>query len=232
MKLCKETKKDLLDLAREKDIYLEGNILKVIDLDNEDVEFIDYVKEATSRDKSVRKKRLEITKHIQIQYNELTKVNSENEKLMSDLKISLKETESDKKQIEEKNKELTDWKEENERISIELKNALDDAENAKKEAIKAKDVAENDLDILQKKTQFELTNRIVKVALSVIIGVGIMVTAVLIFSMFNPNPQFQTNLIASTWTNLVSILVTNCFSIVGTILGVKYAKNDSNVIKK
>ena len=32
-----------------------------------------------------------------------------------------------------------------------------------------------------------------------------------------------TQLIASTWSNIIGILLTNAFSIIGTIMGVKYA---------
>jgi hypothetical protein len=33
----------------------------------------------------------------------------------------------------------------------------------------------------------------------------------------------ETQIIGSTWSNLLGILLTNAFSIVGTIMGVKYA---------
>jgi len=36
----------------------------------------------------------------------------------------------------------------------------------------------------------------------------------------------ETQIIGSTWSNMFGILLTNAFSIVGTIMGVKYA-NDS-----
>ena len=86
------------------------------------------------------------------------------------------------------------------------------AENAKNEA-------ENNLDLIQKKTQFELINNIVKVALYVIIGVGGITTGIYVYSM---SIGMDTDIIGSTWSNMFGILLTNSFSIVGTILGVKY----------
>ena len=40
----------------------------------------------------------------------------------------------------------------------------------------------------------------------------------------------EVQMIGSTWSNMFGILLTNAFSIVGTIMGVKYAseKKDSN----
>ncbi len=90
----------------------------------------------------------------------------------------------------------------------------------KAEAENAKIVAENDLDLIQKKTQFELIGSIVKVALWVILGVGFVVTGMYLFAIFMDK---DTQVIGSTWSNIVGILLTNAFSIVGTIMGVKYA---------
>ena len=36
----------------------------------------------------------------------------------------------------------------------------------------------------------------------------------------------DTQIIGSTWSNMFGILLTNAFSIVGTIMGVKYANKD------
>ena len=77
---------------------------------------------------------------------------------MQELQISLADMETSKEQIECQNKELLEWKEENEKMDIELREALRIAETAKL-------AAESDLDLMQKKTQFELINNIVKVAL-------------------------------------------------------------------
>jgi hydrogenase maturation factor len=91
---------------------------------------------------------------------------------------------------------------------------------AKQEAEQAKNVALTDLDVMQKKTQFELINTIVKVALYVIIGVGLTTTALYTVALFTDQ---DTQIIGSTWSNMFGILLTNAFSIVGTIMGVKYA---------
>lgn len=212
MRVGKVTKEELLNLYKTKNICLEGNILKLIDPED-DIEFTEYLKVCSDRDKDNRRKRLEITKRIQTQNTELTKAQEQNQKLMDDLQISLAEMETSKEQIECQNKELLEWKEENERIDAELRDALTKAEGAKL-------AAENDLDLMQKKTQFELINSIVKVALYIILGVGIITTGLYVFAM---TMGFDTTILSSAWSNMFGILLTNSFSIVGTIMGVKYA---------
>ena len=207
-------KKDLIELCDERNICLEGNILKVIDAED-DLEFENYIKKAIDKDKNNRRRRLEITKQIQIKNDNLLKSQAENEKLMNDLKETLKNIEDSKYQIEQQNVELLKWREENERISDELQNALINAEYAKS-------VAESDLDLLQKKTQFQLIGKIVKIALAVIIGTGLSVTLLYIAALYTGK---DTQVIGSTWSNIVSILLTNAFSIIGTIMGVKYASD-------
>lgn len=78
------------------------------------------------------------------------------------------------KQIQAQNRDLMSAQEENVSLMDELRDALKKAEDAK-------NLAENDLDLLQKKTQFELIGSIIRVALWVIIGVGV-VTSLLYFS--------------------------------------------------
>jgi hypothetical protein len=78
----------------------------------------------------------------------------------------------------------------------------------------------NDLDMMQKRTQFELINLIVKISLIIIIGVGITTTIIYMVAMFT---EKDTQIIGSTWSNMFGILLTNAFSIIGTIMGVKYA---------
>lgn len=208
----KVTKEQLLNLYKTKNICLEGNILKLIDPED-DIEFKEYLKVCSDRDKESRRKRLEITKRIQTQNTELTNAQEQNQKLMDELQASLAEMETSKKQIECQNKELLEWKEENEKMDEELREALRVAENAKM-------AAENDLDLMQKKTQFELINNIVKVALYIILGVGIVTTGLYVFAM---TMGFDTTILSSAWSNMFGILLTNSFSIVGTIMGVKYA---------
>jgi predicted RNase H-like nuclease (RuvC/YqgF family) len=212
VKIDKNTKSQLIELQRSKNISLEGNILKLID-SSDDPEFENYVKNSIEKDREGRKKRLEITKQIQTQNKNLTELNSENERINSEIKCALSEMEESKTKIESQNTELVEWREENERITQELHKALESAEEAKK-------LAENDLDLLQKKTQFELIGNIVRISLFVIIGVGITTTGVYMVALFSGK---DTEIIASTWSNMFGILLTNSFSIIGTIMGVKYA---------
>jgi hypothetical protein len=212
VKIDKNTKSQLIELQRSKNISLEGNILKLIDSSG-DPEFEKYIKDSIEKDREGRKKRLEITKQIQTQNKNLTELNSENERINSEIKCALSEMEESKTKIESQNTELVEWREENERITQELHKALESAEEAKK-------LAENDLDLLQKKTQFELIGNIVRISLFVIIGVGITTTGVYMVALFSGK---DTEIIASTWSNMFGILLTNSFSIIGTIMGVKYA---------
>jgi uncharacterized Tic20 family protein len=78
---------------------------------------------------------------------------------------------------------------------------------------------------MQKKSQFELIGTIVKVALFVIMGVGILTTVMYGLAIINDK---ETQIIGSTWSNMFGILLTNAFSIVGTIMGVKYASEKNN----
>jgi hypothetical protein len=192
MELSKENRELFLKLAKEKRIYLEGNIPKVLTVSDGDTEFNDYLKFCISRDNELRRKRLDVTKQVQSQNKELEAANLQNMKLMEDLKHSLEE-------------------------SNQLR---DSAEKARVEAEKAKDNALNDLDVLQKKTQTELIGTIVKVALWVIIGVGIVTSLLYLLVLLKGG---DAKIIESTWSNLFGILLTNSFSIIGTIMGVKYA---------
>jgi methyl-accepting chemotaxis protein len=98
--------------------------------------------------------------------------------------------------------------------------------NKLKDAIEIeKNAALNDLDATIKKSQSELIKVIVKCALAVIIGVGVVTTSMYSFAMFTNK---DTQIIGSTWSNMFSVLLTNAFSIVGTIMGIKYATQDSN----
>ena len=171
-------------------VSLEGNILKILEADEGDDEFKNYLTGSINKDKEGRRKRLDVTK-----------------------------------QVQERNRELQASEEENIRINEELKAALNEAENSKNEALVAKDAALNDLDIIQKKSQTELIGTIVKVALLVIISVGIITTIMYGIAMMTGK---DTQIIGSTWSNMFGILLTNAFSIVGTIMGVKYASENKN----
>ena len=182
IKISEDVKKQLIEYSTTKGIYIEGNILKVIDTSN-DKELATYVETAINKDSDARKKRLEMTKQVQAQ-----------------------------------NIELTKWKTENEKINAELKKTIDTVE-------KAKETALNDLDVLQKKTQSQLIESIVKVSLWIICGIGITTTGIFIVTLLN---GIENKIVESMWSNMFGILLTNCFSIIGTIMGIKYASNKSN----
>lgn len=216
--LDKNTKKILIETLKTKNIGLEGNITKLIDA-QDDVEFKEYLKTCIEKDTSIRRKRLEMTKKVQVQNTDLTNLNDENQRILAELQDTLLSMEEQKNQIELQNRELIAWKQDNERISDELVEAMKQSELARVAAENAKNEAENNLDLIQKKTQFELINNIVRVALYVIIGVGTITTGIYVYSM---TIGMDTDIIGSTWSNMFGILLTNSFSIVGTILGVKY----------
>jgi len=218
IKLDKNSEENLIKLFESKNIGIEGNIIKLFETDNE--EFKSYLTKCSEKDKDSRRKRLEITKKIQLQNNELSNLNEQNQKMMDDLQLTLKEAEEQKTQIEKQNEELMDWRVENEKIQQELQKEMIKSEQARIQSETAKTNALNDLDILQKRNQTELISNIVKVALYIIIGVGIVTTGVYVFTLIMGK---DTQVISATWSNIFGILLTNAFSIVGTIMGIKYA---------
>jgi uncharacterized protein YhaN len=207
-----KAKKQLIDLFEEKKICIEGNILKLIDSSG-DEQFAEYLKNSVEKDKENRKKRLEVTKQVQIQNKELEESQKSLQESLEQIKSSMEETQASKEEADRAKEEAELAKEEAER-------AKEEAELAKEEAESARSKVESDLDILQRRTQNELIGTIVKVALMVIVGVGIVTTGVYLLALFTDK---NTEVIASTWANIVGILLTNAFSIVGTIMGVKYA---------
>ena len=192
MEVTKEVKNVLLTLAKKKRIYLEGNILKVLKAKEGDTEFQKYLDICKEKDTTARKKRLTVTKQVQNQNKELVAKQEENDTLMEELQTALEEA----------------------------KNAEWEAEKLRDEAEKGKEQALEDLDLMQKRSQFELIGTIVRVALVIIIGVGIVTTIMYGIAMMSGQ---DTQIIGSTWSNMFGILLTNAFSIVGTIMGVKYA---------
>lgn len=178
MQITQQTRKALLELAKKKRVYLEGNILKVLKAEPGDEEFKSYLKACKDKDSTARKKRLEVTKRVQSQNKELEKAAEDNKALLT-----------------------------------KLKEALGEAERLRDDALE-------DLDTLQKRTQFELIGLIVKVALVIIIGVGVTTTLMYTIAML---ANKDTTILGNAWSNLFGILLTNSFSIIGTIMGVKYA---------
>jgi len=219
IKIDSNTKKTLMDLYFKKGIGLEGNITKLIDTEN-DEDFKNYLKDCETKDGDKRKKRLEMTKKIQKQNEELVTLNEKNEKMMEDLQNKITEIEESKLTFEVQNRELNEWKKENLELTEKLQTEMMKAEKARVDAEAAKQNAENDLDLLQKKTQNELISTIVKVALWVIMGVGVVTTGVYVLTLFVGK---DTQVISAAWSNIFGILLTNAFSIVGTIMGIKYA---------
>lgn len=216
MIIPRQTQQELIKISEEKRVFLEGNILKLIEYDGND-DFAEYVERCKETTKDKQKQRLDVTKQVQNQNKELDKK---------------------AKELELQSQELLAKAEENETLMSELKVALQKAESAKQEAEKAAELAENakkaaltDLDFIQQKTQFELIGSIVQMALWVIAGVGFIVTGMYILVLCM-GTSTETTLIGNTWSNLFGILLTNSFSIIGTIMGVKYASENSSSTKE
>jgi hypothetical protein len=117
------------------------------------------------------------------------------------------------KKVQQQNKELEEAAVVKEALVIELQKEKDEAEKLRDEAVE-------DLDVMQKRTQFELIGLIVRVALIIIVGVGITTTILYTTAIMMDK---DTTLLGNAWSNLFGILLTNSFSIIGTIMGVKYA---------
>ena len=192
IQITKHTRDVLLEVAKKKKIYVEGNFLKILQAPDGDVEFEEYLNVCREKDSTARRKRLQVTKQVQKQNKELVSKQEETDALMEELQVAL----------------------ESAKQSEEVANQL------REEAEKGMGKALEDLELMQKKTQFELISTIVKVALYVIIGVGVLTTAMYGLALVSGT---DTQIIGSTWSNMFGILLTNAFSIVGTIMGVKYA---------
>jgi PAS domain S-box-containing protein len=125
--------------------------------------------------------------------------------------------------------EMVNYKNKIDALSKDLQLELDKSQQLKNAIEVEKNTALNDLDILMKKSQSELIKTIVLVALMVIVGVGV-ITTILYWMAIVTNRDTQ--IIGSTWSNMFSVLLTNAFSIVGTIMGIKYATQDGGKEKK
>ena len=78
MKINKDTRDNLLKLAKERKIFLEGNIIKIIKIDEGDDQLTKYINDCKERDMTSRKKRLQVTKQVQKQNKELESAAKEN----------------------------------------------------------------------------------------------------------------------------------------------------------
>lgn len=114
-------------------------------------------------------------------------------------------------------------------LSKDLQTQLDNTNKLKLAIEIEKNAALQDLDATIKKSQNELIKTIVKCALGVIISVGFITTIMYSFAILSNK---DTQIIGSTWSNMFSVLLTNAFSIVGTIMGIKYATQDSDKKEK
>lgn len=188
--------------------------------------------------KSSSEQILELVNHnIRIEGNFLKIIDtSDNPELEKYVKESIeKDIETRKKrleitrQVQTQNKELVEWKEKNEQAQIDLKKALEESNKAKAIAEKAKLLAEEDLDVLVKKNQNELVNKIVGTSLIVILGVGLITSVLYFYTIVTGN---ENQIIESSWANMFSILLTNSFSIIGTIMGVKHMQSSNDAKKK
>jgi len=201
VEITEHTRNVLLEVAKKKKIYVEGNFLKILKAPDGDEEFKEYLKLCKEKDTANRRKRLDITKQVQNQNKELEIAAKENDRVNKQLSKALDEASSS---------------------AEEARLAEQEANKAKAEAEKLRDDAMEDLDSLQKRTQFELMGLIVKVALWVILGVGLLTTGLYLYVL---STGADAKIIESTWSNLFGILLTNSFSIIGTIMGVKYASD-------
>ncbi len=122
------------------------------------------------------------------------------------------------KEYQQQNGELKKERERNDALMVQLK-------DEKSRTEQALETVKKDLDYAQRKNQFELVENIVTAALRVIIGVGVVTTVMYAVALFVTEDPAAVTLLGSTWSNLLGILLTNSFSIVGTIMGVKYASD-------
>lgn len=189
IEITEHTRNVLLEVAKHKKIYVEGNFLKILKAPPGDKEFQKYLDLCKQKDSENRRKRLQVTKQVQSQNKDLEAAAAENEKLMA-----------------------------------ELKEALEESNELRAQAEQSMDKALQDLDLMQKRSQFELIGTIVRVALVIIVGVGVLTTVMYGLALVSGT---DTQIIGSTWSNMFGILLTNAFSIVGTIMGVKYATEKS-----
>ena len=192
IEVTKHTRDILLGVAKKMKVYVEGNFLKLLKAPDGDTEFEEYLRLCKEKDSTARRKRLQVTKQVQQQNKELVNKQTETDELMIELQHALESA----------------------------KESEEEANQLRQEAEKGMGKALEDLELIQKKTQFELISTIVKVALYVIIGVGVLTTAMYGLALIS---GADTQIIGSTWSNMFGILLTNAFSIVGTIMGVKYA---------
>jgi methyl-accepting chemotaxis protein len=152
--------------------------------------------------------------YLQATYNPIFNESGEITKIMK-IATDITETILSKNKIEE--------------LSYKVKAELENSNKLRAAIEIEKDAAVNDLDATIKKSQNELIKTIVKSALFVIMSVGFITTIMYSFAILSNK---DTQIIGSTWSNMFSVLLTNAFSIVGTIMGIKYATSDEKKNKE
>jgi hypothetical protein len=65
VEVTEHTRNVLLEVAKSKKIYVEGNFLKILKAPKGDKEFEEYLKLCKQKDIETRRKRLEVTKQVQ-----------------------------------------------------------------------------------------------------------------------------------------------------------------------
>jgi len=199
--LHEATWRKLVEIAREHDVFLQGKIIRFIS-PGESPENRAYLEEASQRERTRRQDRLNFTKEVQQQNVDLRNAQTRNEALVKEIQAALALAES---------------------ARVDAEEALKTAEAERTRAEQAWKDAKNDLDYHQKRTQFQLVGRIVQSALWVIMGVGLITTGLYAGALFILEDESSVTLLGNTWSNMFGILLTNSFSIIGTIMGVKYA---------
>ena len=200
----------LLETAKSKNVYISGNILRLIDT-NGNEQRKDYVDQATEKDAKRQRRRLDVNKKTQSVMKQLQETSAQNDKLVAEIQEALKDAEESQQQEEIARAEADKQREA--------------AEEATGRAEQARQIAEGEVESERKRKQFELMGQIVSVALWVICGVGLITTALYFYAIYNESNE--ATLLGNTWSNMFGILLTNSFSIIGTVMGVKYATERS-----
>ena len=211
VKLSQDSWSVLLEAA-ERNLYISGGLLRFLDTESTEA-YESYVSAATAEDDVQRKKRLKVNKAAQANMVALKEANRENTRLMEELQGALIDAQDSEKTASDAQHQAEKLREE--------------AEQARNRAELAKETAEQNLDIFQKKTQSALMKSIVTVALAVVVGVGAITTMLYVVALTHDTADSQVTLLGNTWSNMFGILLTNSFSIIGTVMGVKYATSES-----